>query len=129
MSKNKKYIEVDGFKVGKKDKILDFYSKWPIFKLNINDKNGLWNTFFTKLEDLENSNKLILATVDEINSFLYTNADIEFEMHAFDDLMQKHHILKIYDKILCYSIGTFTKNTKNLMYVRFFFDLKEFFSY
>lgn len=129
MNKRIKYIEIDGFKVGKKDKILEFNSKWPIFKLNTNDKNGLWAGFRTKLDELEIDKKLSLANFEEIDQFFYENSDIEFEMHVFDDLMQKHHLIKIMNKLYCYSTGVFTKNTKNILYVRFFFDLKEFFNY
>jgi hypothetical protein len=115
--------------LGKKDLILNYNSKWPIYKLQLLDKNGLWLKFKGKLNDL-NEKKLLKSIIEQdIIDYYDQNPDIEFELLAFDEIMQKHNLFKKDDIIYSYSIGKKTKNTKKIAYVRFYFDLNEVFNY
>jgi hypothetical protein len=115
--------------LGKKDSFVNYQSKWMIYKLNVFDKNGLWIKFKDKLNDLNSKNNLKIPEGFELFDYYMENPDIEFELLFFNDIMQKHHIFKINDIIYSYSIGKKTKKTKNIAYVRFYFDLNELFNY
>jgi hypothetical protein len=115
--------------LGKKDLILDYQSKWLIYKLNLFDKKGLWLKFKNKLNELQEKNMLRTISEDDLLDFSLKNSDIEFEILAFEDIMQKHNLFKINNIIYSYSDGKKTKNTKNITYVRFYFELEEFFNY
>lgn len=119
----------DNLLLGKKDMILDHNSNWIIYKLNLLDKNGLWLKFKNKLNELKENNILVNISNDDIMNYYYQNPDVEFELLVFDDIMQKHNLFKIKDIMYSYSIGKKTKNTKNIAYVRFYFNLNEFFKY
>lgn len=129
MDKMENSIDNKGLWLGKKDKIMDFNSKWPIFRLNILDKRGLWWTFKEKMNELNMRELLKTVTYEEVEQYYHLNSDIDFEINFFDFLLQKHHLFKFKDKVLSYSIGKLTKNTKNIIYVRFFFDVNKFISY
>ena len=101
--------------LGKDDIMLAYNSKWPIYKLSVFKKNGLWKKF---------KNKLI-----ELDDYYIKNPEVEFEVHVFSEIMQKHHLFKIENIAYSYSWGVKTKNTKNIAYVRFYFDLNLFFNY
>jgi hypothetical protein len=115
--------------LGKKDIILNYKSKWPIYKLQVFDKKGLWLKFKGKMDELQEKKILKSITEDDIIGYYLKNLDVEFELYAFDEIMQKHSLFKVEDKIYSYSIGKKTKSTKNIAYVRFYFDLNEFFNY
>jgi hypothetical protein len=129
MDKMENYTILENIKLGKKDKLLNFNSKWPIFRLNLLDKKGLWTIFNEKLNILEQKGLLHEINLEYLNDFLYKNSDIQFEMLTMDHLLQDHVVFGFNDKTLCYSLGKYTKNTKNIIYVRFYFDIKEFFNY
>jgi hypothetical protein len=116
-------------KMGKKDQIVEKNSKWILYKLDILDKKGLWLKFKNKLNNLKETDKLESINGDEIESFYYQNADIEFEVLFYEDFMQKHNLFKINNQIYSYSIGKNNKRLKRKAYVRFYFDLNEFFNY
>jgi hypothetical protein len=115
--------------LGKNDLILNYFTKWPIYKLQLFDKNGLWLKFKNKLNDL-NEKKILKSIIEQdIIDYYDKNPDIEFELLAFDEIMQKHNLFKKDDIMYSYSIGKKTKNTKKIAYVRFYFDLNKFFNY
>ena len=115
--------------LGKRDIILNYESKWPIYRLQIFDKKGLWLKFKNKMDELQEKKILKSITEDDIIGYYLKNLDVEFELYAFDEIMQKHSLFKIEDKTHSYSIGKKTKSTKNIAYVRFYFDLNQFFNY
>ena len=109
----------------KKDKILPHTSeKWPIYELNLKDKKGLWDNFSKKLKDLKDKNILEQINDEMINVFYYQNPDVEFETIFNDDVFSKNYLFKIKNKIYAYGLGKKSKRSKNIYYVRFYFDLK-----
>jgi len=129
MNKSTLKTDKNNLLLGKKDLILNYQSKWLIYKLNLFDKKGLWLKFQNKLNELHEKNMLKTITDDDLLDFSLKNSHIEFELHAFEDIMQKHNLFKINEIIYSYSDGKKTKNTKNIAYVRFYFELEEFFNY
>jgi hypothetical protein len=115
--------------LGKKDLILNYISKWPIYRLDLFDKKGLWSKFKNKLNDLKSNNILESVTEQDITDYYMDHSEVEMELHIFDEIMQKQNIFKIKNIIYSYSIGKKTKNTKKIAYVRFYFDLNNFFNY
>jgi hypothetical protein len=115
--------------LGKKDSILNYKSKWLIYKLHLHDKKGLWVKFKNKMNFLQDTNTLMPVNEQNIIDYYIKNLDVELELMIFDDIMQKHNLFKIEDTMYSYSIGKKTKHTKNIAYVRFYFDLNEFFNY
>jgi hypothetical protein len=115
--------------LGKKDLILNYVSVWPIYRLNLFDKKGLWLKFKNKLENLHEKQLLGSITEQDIFNYYADNIEIEMELHFFDDIMQKQNMFKLNNIMYSYSIGKKTKNTKRIAYVRFYFDLNQFFNY
>ena len=115
--------------LGKRDSILNYLTKWPIYKLQLFDKKGLWLKFKNKLNDLNEKNLLDSVSEEDMLKYYDDNLDVELELLIFDNIMQKQNIFKFKDVIYSYSIGKKTKNTKRIAYVRFYFDLNEFFNY
>ena len=115
--------------LGKKDFILNYISKWTIYKLHLFDKKGLWLKFKNKLNELQEKKLLESISEKDIIAYYVENPDIELELHFFDDIMQKQNMFKVNNILYSYSIGKKTKNTKRIAYVRFYFDLNEFFNY
>ena len=114
---------------GKRDKIIPLIKKWPIYELDINDKKGFWTNFKQKLNQLDERKILSSPSLDDVEKFYYQNPDIEFELFYTDDIVKKNFLFKINDKIFSYAIGKKNKRSKKLFYIRFFFDLKEYFNY
>jgi hypothetical protein len=114
---------------GKRDKIIPISEKWPVYEIDIDDKNGFWSNFNLKLKELENKNLLSQPTDTEINDFYYKNSDIEFEIHFMDDVLKKNFLFKCNGQIYSYIVGKKSKRSKKLYYVRFFFDAENFFNY
>jgi len=115
--------------LGKKDLILNYISKWPIYRLDLFDKKGLWLKFKNKLNDLKSNNVLESVKEQDITDYYMDHSEVEMELHIFEEIMQKQNIFKIKNIVYSYSIGKKTKNTKKIAYVRFYFDLNEFFNY
>ena len=115
--------------LGKYDIMLAYNSKWPIYKLSVFKKNGLWKKFKNKLIELDEKNLLNDMFPHELYDYYIKNPEVEFEVHVFSEIMQKHHLFKIENIAYSYSWGVKTKNTKNIAYVRFYFDLNLFFNY
>jgi hypothetical protein len=120
--------KINCFSLGKKDKITKYQSKWPIYELDVYDKNGLWNKFRTHLNSLEDKKELKKISIDEIDDFYNKSPDIDFEIKFFANLMNKNYIFKFNNILYSYTIGYKTK-LKKKMYVRFYFDLKSFLSF
>jgi hypothetical protein len=114
------------FNLGKKDKITNYKSKWLIYELDIFDKNGLWLKFKTELKKIEKEEKLKKIDIEEIHNFFQQSPDIDFEIKYFSNLMDKNYIFKINDNIYSYTTGY---KSKRKFYVRFYFDLNNFFTY
>jgi hypothetical protein len=114
---------------GKGDKIIPLCIKWPLYELDIYNINGFWVNFKNKLNEINEKGLLLTPTNKEVNDFYHINSDIEFELNYTDDLAKKNFLFKVNDKIYSYVIGKKSKRSKKLYYVRFFFDLKEFFNY
>jgi hypothetical protein len=118
----------EGILIGKNDAISEYKSKWPIYRLHLFDKNGLWLRFKNKLNELNENKLLITINEKDIIEYYLDNLDVEFELHFFNNIMQKHNFFKYKDVLYSYSIGKKTKNTKKIVYVRFYFDLEKFLS-
>jgi hypothetical protein len=116
----------DGISIGKNDAISEYKSKWPIYRLHLFDKKGLWLRFKNKLNELNENKLLITINEKDIIDYYLNNLDVEFELHFFNYIMQKHNFFKYKDVLYSYSIGKKTKNTKKIAYVRFYFDLEKF---
>ena len=114
---------------GKRDKIIPISQKWPVYEVDIDDNNGFWFNFNSKLKELENRDLLSQPTEDEINDFYYKNSDIEFEIHFMDDVLKKNFLFKCDSQIYSYIVGKKSKRSKKLYYVRFFFDMEKFINY
>jgi hypothetical protein len=112
--------------LGKDDKILQFYSKWPIYKLNNFKNNCLWKKFQNKLLALKE--KDILKNIEDIDivNYFTNNPDIDFETLFFQDSMPKQYIFKINNNVFSYTFGYASKRK---FIVRFYFDLNQFFSF
>jgi hypothetical protein len=114
--------------LGKKDLILNYVSKWPIYRLNLFDKKGLWLKFKNKLTELQVNSILESIEEQDIIDYYLNNSEVELELNMFDEIMQKQNMFKIKNIVYSYSIGKKTKHTKRIAYVRFYFDLNEFFN-
>jgi hypothetical protein len=115
--------------LGKKDIRLFFESKWPIYELDILDKKGLWLRLQKKLEEFNTKKLLSPIKEEEIINYFDENPDIEFEQCFFDDTMSKLHLFKLNGKTYSYTRGLKSKRSKRKFYVRFYFDLNEFFNF
>lgn len=112
--------------LGKTDKLVDYYSKWPIYNLNNFQKKSLWCKFQNKILELQNNDILKPITDEDIYNYFLINPDIDFENLFFKDVMSKQYIFKIDDKIYSYTFGY---KSKRRYFVRFYFDLVQFFNY
>jgi hypothetical protein len=129
MNKSTPKEEETNIILGKKDLILNYISKWPIYRLSLFDKKGLWLKFKNKLNELKTNDILESITEQDIIDYYVNHSEVEMELHIFDEIMQKQNMFKIKNIIYSYSIGKKTKNTKKIAYVRFYFDLNDFFNY
>ena len=112
--------------LGKDDKILPFYSKWPIYKLNNFKNNCLWKKFQNKLLELKEKNVLTNIEDEDILKYFINNPDIDFETLYFEDSMPKQYIFKINETIRSYTFGYCSKRK---FVVRFYFNIDEFFNF
>jgi len=110
------------------DYIFEYQSKWKFFELNLNSKNGIWNTLQDKIEEVcEDS----IISADDIDKFLDENPDIEFEFESFLHIMPEIFFFKKEGKLYCYTCNIVEAENKNYSHViiRCFFDTKEFFNF
>jgi hypothetical protein len=112
--------------MGKTDKLVEYHSKWPIYNLNNFQKKSLWIKFQNKILELQNNEILKPISDDDIYEYFLKNPDIDFEILFFKDVMPKQYIFKINDQIYSYTFGY---KSKRRYFVRFYFDLNEFFKY
>jgi hypothetical protein len=111
-------------KMGKKDNVFNYYSKWPIFILHTLDQTGIWLKIKTKIDIWEYQNILQDLTIEEIDNYLYKNPDIEFETNVFDEMLPDFYFFKYKNKIYTYTTGKKGKD-KVRIYARFYFDIDE----
>ncbi len=108
---------------GKKDKILRYNSKGPIYELDVFDKNGIWIKFENHLVNLENKKELKNIEIDEVDHFYYLNPHIEFEINFFSSLMKKNYVFKYKNEYYSYTLGY---KSKTKIYARFYFNIENF---
>jgi len=111
-------------KMGPKDKLFNYESKWPIYILHLTDKKGLLNKIETDLQIFEYQKKLQTPTPEELEHFFKNNADITFESMMFEDVMSVYYFFKVNGKIYFYTLGIKGKD-KSRVYGRFYFPLEE----
>lgn len=109
--------------LSKKDGIVSYDSKWPIYLLDGYDPNGLLLKFENILEVLEKEKKILNIDKTEFENFFKNNPDIDFEILFFKNIMNRHFLFKINNEIYSYSIG---EKTKRKYFVRFYFNIKDF---
>lgn len=110
--------------LGKKDGVFSYDSQWPIFVLHVNDPEGIWIRFKTKINILEYQNILQDLSIQDIEEFLYYNPDIDFELLVFEEEMPDFNFFKYKNQIYCYTIGKKGKD-KSRFYARFYFELED----
>lgn len=110
------------------DYVFEYQSIWKFFELNLNSKNGIWNTLQDKIEEVCEDSSI---TADDIDNFLDENPDIEFEFEFFSDIMPEIFLFKKKEKIYCYSCNILEAEDKNYSHVliRCFFNTEEFFNF
>ena len=109
--------------LGKRDKVLKYNSKWPIYELDVFDKNGLWINFENRLVNLEDKKELKNIEIDEVDQFYNLNPHIEFEINFFASLMKKNYVFKYKDNYYSYTLGY---KSKTKIYARFYFNIEMF---
>lgn len=115
--------------MGRRDKILPIISKWPIFELDIKDQKGLWIAYQNKMADFIEKDLFEKLNEEIIEDFYKKNSDIEFETLFFDDIFKKNYMFRYKNEMFVYSMGKKSKRSKKIYYVRFFFNLNDFFNY
>lgn len=110
------------FSLGKRDKILKYKSKWPIYELDVFDKNGLWIKFENLLVKLEDKKELKNIDIEQVDNFYHLNPDIEFEISFFASLMKKNYVFKYKNKYYSYTLGY---KSKTKIYARFYFKFED----
>lgn len=108
--------------LGKSDSIVKYESKWPIFILDTQDKKGLWKITQNILKVLDDKKTLKEIPEEELIEYFKKNSDVDFEILFFKDIMTKHYIFKLNDKIYSYTIG---QKSKRKIYARFYFDIND----
>jgi hypothetical protein len=114
--------------IGKNDKIIPHISKWPIFEVDIKNPKGLWQNFQNKLKEFDEKDLLKPVSIDRVEEFYSKNPDIEFEVLFNDEIMPKNFIFILNKKVYSYILGKKNNRSKKLFYLRFFFDINEFFN-
>lgn len=102
------------------DSIFDYQSIWPIFNLNMENKESIFNKLQDKIEKLIDYDDI---TDEEIDNFLDKNPDIELELDFFANELPNIFLFRMNDEIFCYS--TENLEDKNSL-VRFYFDYQRF---
>ena len=108
--------------LGKNDLMTDYESKWPIYILDTYNKNGLWDKLQKKLKFLDDQKIFKEISKKELIEYFKPNSDIDFEILFFKDIMAKHYIFKLNNKIYSYTIG---QKSKRKIYARFYFNIND----
>ena len=111
--------------LGKKDRIIDYKSKWPFYVLNSLDVGGIWLRLKSNLDILEYQKSLQELTVKEIEEFFLHNPDIAFETDFCEESLSNYFFFKLKNQIYCYTSGKKGKD-KTRIYARFYFNLEDF---
>lgn len=111
--------------LGKKDRIIDYKSKWPFYVLNSLDTKGIWLRLKSNLDILEYQKNLQEITVKEIEEFFLDNPDIAFETDFCEESLSNYFFFKLKNQIYCYTSGKKGKD-KTRIYARFYFNLEDF---
>ena len=110
--------------IGKKDRIINYKSKWPFYILNSLDPKGIWLRLKTQLDVLEYQKILQDIRVEEIEEFFSNNPDIAFETDFCEETLHNYFFFKIKNQIYCYTSGKKGKD-KTRIYARFYFNLED----
>ncbi len=110
------------------DYVFDYDSKWKFYYLNLNNKNGLWNSLQNAIEKIIDEGSITNADIDD---FLNTNPDIELEIDFFVNELSEIFFFRSKNKMYCYSVNLkqTEKNKKSKIITRFYFDLNEFINF
>lgn len=73
------------------DRILSVHTKWPIFFINKKNKKSVWHKIQERIEELSTDVENIQ---NEIDNFLDSNPEIEFEIEFFNNEMPEIFFLK-----------------------------------
>jgi len=111
--------------ISKKDRIINYKSKWPFYILNSLDKQGIWLRLKTNLDIMEYQKNLQELTVKEIEEFFLDNPDIAFETDFCEDTLSNYFFFKYKNQVYCYTTGKKGKD-KTRIYARFYFNLEDF---
>jgi hypothetical protein len=126
MKKTNKYQEFT--KIGNGDFKYNYITKWPIYKLDVLNKKGLWNTLQTICESIKNDDKFDMLTEHQIEKFFFKRPEIDFEINFFLNTMDKCFVFKFKNKIYCYTFGEIKRKNGRKIFVRFYFDYNRLFS-
>ena len=73
------------------DRILSIHTKWPIFFINKKNKKSVWHKIQERIEELSTD---VENLQNEIDNFLDSNPEIEFEIEFFNNEMPEIFFLK-----------------------------------
>jgi chromosome segregation ATPase len=73
------------------DRILSVHTKWPIFFINKKNKKSVWHKIQERIEELSTD---VENLQNEIDNFLDSNPEIEFEIEFFNNEMPEIFFLK-----------------------------------
>lgn len=110
------------------DYVFEYDSKWKFYHLNLNNKNGLWNSLQNAIEKIIEEGSITNADIDD---FLNTNPHIELEIDFFVNELSEIFFFRSKNKMYCYSVNLkeAEKNKKGKIIARFYFDLNEFINF
>lgn len=111
--------------LGNGDKKYLYTSKWPLLKLDVLTKKGIWNQVQERLGELQDNNELDILSAEHINKFFLNRPEIDFEINFFDKTLYKTFIFKYNKKIYCYSYGMIKRKNGRKILVRFYFNVNE----
>lgn len=104
-------------------KILNFKSSYPIFLLNVSNKDNTWAKLKSVVVKLDKEGRTQDLSEEIIDTFLSENPDIDFELNVFDNFLEDVFYYSIDSKIHCYAVKEIDEEH---IAVRFFFDIKPF---
>lgn len=109
--------------LSKDTRVLEYQSIFPFFQFKFTNKKGSWAKFCEVINRLETEEKCSEIEPEEIIPFLDDNPHIEFEIEMFEDMLTEIIYFKYLGKVHSYAVQ---QTSKNMITVRFFFDIKEF---
>jgi hypothetical protein len=118
--KNQQFINL-----GRKDKAYVFYSKWPLLKLDILDKKGIWVSIQNRLKFLTDNGELNPISNNHIEKFFQVRPEIDFEIEYFNYMMTHTNLFKYKNQIYCYSYGLIDRKKNRKINARYYFNVGE----